>query len=103
NIDAAVHWMRDYGDKDQDMFLEYCSTSERGLVSQGWKDSTSDVISHRDGRIAEPPIALCEVQAYAYAAYHAVSYLARRLDRVNEADYWELAAESLRAEFLSRF
>ena len=45
-------------------------------VNQGWKDSW-DSVSYRDGHLGEPPIALCEVQGYAYAAYRAMSYLGR--------------------------
>ena len=41
--------------------------SSKGLVQQGWKDS-NDSVFHADGKIAEPPIALCEVQGYVYAA-----------------------------------
>ena len=37
-----------------------------GSVNQGWKDS-HDSVFHADGRLAQGPIALCEVQAYVYA------------------------------------
>ncbi|HVB75242.1 MAG TPA: glycogen debranching N-terminal domain-containing protein [Ktedonobacteraceae bacterium] len=103
NIEAAARWMTEYGDKDKDTFLEYQSTSDRGLISQGWKDSSGETISHRDGSIAAPPIALCEVQAYAYAAYRAVSYLADRLGKSEEAAYWSGVAEKLQANFLRSF
>ena len=39
----------------------------QGLQNQGWKDSL-DSVFHADGRLAEGPIALAEVQAYVYAA-----------------------------------
>ncbi len=42
-------------------------TGSRALANQGWKDS-HDSVQFADGRLAEPPIALCEVQAYAYDA-----------------------------------
>lgn len=103
NVEAAARWMRDYGDKDKDLFLEYFSTSERGLISQGWKDSTGETVSHLDGSIAAPPIALCEVQGYAYAAYRAMGYLATRLGRLEDAVYWLEIAGKLQASFLSRF
>jgi hypothetical protein len=61
-LEQALAWMVDYGDADGDGFLEYQDSSGRGLVNQGWKDS-ADGIRFRDGRIAEGPIALCEVQA----------------------------------------
>jgi glycogen debranching enzyme len=67
HAERALAWMDDYGDLDGDGFLEYLRQSNSGLVNQGWKDSW-DGIRFRDGRIARPPIALCEVQGYAYAA-----------------------------------
>ncbi|MFE4462308.1 amylo-alpha-1,6-glucosidase, partial [Nocardia tengchongensis] len=50
-----------------DGFVEYQRKTDRGLANQGWKDSW-DAISFADGRLADPPIALCEVQGYVYAA-----------------------------------
>ena len=66
-LEAALHWMTEYGDADGDGFLEYLDASGRGLANQGWKDS-SDSIRFADGRIAAGPVALCEVQGYAYEA-----------------------------------
>src|SRR5260221_12787679 len=56
-----------------------------------------------DGRLIEPPVALCEVQGYAFAAYGAIAALARRLGRHDEAVEWEQAAERIRANFLREF
>ena len=67
NIEAALAWIDHYGDRDGDGFVEYYRVSENGLANQGWKDS-HDSIFHADGRLATGPIALCEVQAYVYAA-----------------------------------
>ena len=102
HAEAAAHWMRHYGDRDGDTFLEYAKTSETGLVNQGWKDSW-DSISYRDGRLSEPPIALCEVQGYAYAAYQAMSYLANRLGLRKEQEHWRSVAQTLRTNFLRDF
>jgi len=75
NLEAALGWMRDYGDSDRDGFLEYVDTTGHGLANQGWKDS-GDSIQWRDGALTEGPIALCEVQAYAYeAAMHGAELL----------------------------
>jgi glycogen debranching enzyme len=63
----ALEWMDRYGDRDGDGYLEYLKDVDAGLDNQGWKDS-GDAIRRRDGTFAEPPIALCEVQGYAYAA-----------------------------------
>lgn len=66
--EAAARWMDDYGDIDRDGFVEYIRMSERlGLQNQGWKDSHNSIV-FSDGRLAAPPIALSEVQGYAYDA-----------------------------------
>jgi glycogen debranching enzyme len=75
NADRALDWIRDYGDRDGDGFVEYQRLNDRGLINQGWKDSW-DGINFADGRLAEPPIALCEVQAYVYDAYMARAWIA---------------------------
>ncbi|GGH34490.1 glycogen debranching N-terminal domain-containing protein [Microbacterium album] len=63
----ALGWLMEYGDSDGDGFIDYIDRTGTGLANQGWKDS-GDSIQWRDGRLAEGPIALCEVQGYAYEA-----------------------------------
>lgn len=75
NLLAAVEWLGAYGDVDGDGFLEYGRRSKDGLIQQGWKDS-NDSVFHADGRLAQGPIALAEVQAYTFAALHGMSELA---------------------------
>ena len=65
NIEAALSWLEKDGDRDGDGFIEYGRRSNEGLVNQGWKDSRNSVF-HSDGALAKGPIALVEVQAYAY-------------------------------------
>jgi glycogen debranching enzyme len=101
-IEAALLWMAEYGDLDGDGFLEYDRKSLNGLINQGWKDS-SDSIFHADGRLAEAPIALAEVQAYAYAAYLGAAELAGHLGEAQRAVTLKLAAESLREKFERAF
>lgn len=67
NIKAALHWIDQYGDKDGDGFIEYHCHNERGVKNQGWKDNAVS-LQFRDGRFPDPPIALCEAQAYVYTA-----------------------------------
>ena len=74
NLEAALAWIEQYGDMDGDGYIEYLCRSTRGMKNQGWKDSVSSM-THRDGQRAEPPIALVEVQGYAYAAWTAAAYL----------------------------
>lgn len=102
NAQAAARWITDYGDRDGDTFIEYHKASEKGLTNQGWKDSW-DAISCGNGQIPTSPLALCEVQGYAFAAYNAMSYLATRLNRLEEAERWRQAAAALQANFLRHF
>ncbi len=67
HLDRALYWLEHYADPDQDGFVEYIDRTGRGLANQGWKDSFNSVRFH-DGRIAQAPIALCEVQGYAHRA-----------------------------------
>jgi glycogen debranching enzyme len=64
--EKALRWMEAFGDQDGDGFIEYLPSGS-GLANQGWKDST-DAIQYADGRLANAPIALVEVQAYAHRA-----------------------------------
>lgn len=67
NLEAALNWMMRWGDADADGFLEYVDRTGHGLSNQGWKDS-GDSVRWRNGALAKGPIALCEVQGYAYQA-----------------------------------
>jgi glycogen debranching enzyme len=67
-VDAALEWCAGPGDPDGDGYVEYRRSTPEGLHNQGWKDS-HDAIHFADGELAEPPIALCEVQAYTYAGW----------------------------------
>jgi glycogen debranching enzyme len=102
NALAAARWITDFGDRDGDGFVEYAKISAIGLVNQGWKDSW-DAITHADGSLAPPPIALCEVQGYVYAAYREMSYLAGRLGMPEPAASFDGMADRLRDSFTQRF
>jgi glycogen debranching enzyme len=65
--EAALEWIDTFGDYDGDGLVEYKTRSPRGLRNHGWKDA-HDAIVHTNGVLAEPPIALIEVQAYVYMA-----------------------------------
>ena len=74
HVVRALEWMQTSGDPDGDGFLEYARRGSAGLINQGWKDS-HDSIFHDDGSLAEGPIAVCEVQGYAYAAWRGAAGL----------------------------
>ncbi|HEX9265172.1 MAG TPA: amylo-alpha-1,6-glucosidase [Candidatus Binatia bacterium] len=102
NINLALDWMDRYGDKDGDGLIEYARLSANGLIQQGWKDSW-DSISHEDGALAAAPIALCEVQAYAYAAKRAGATIALALGQVEKSQTLLVQAEKLKSNFHKRF
>jgi glycogen debranching enzyme len=102
NVLAALEWMDRYGDPDHDGFIEYHRRSPNGLIQQGWKDS-HDSVFHADGRLAEGPIALCEVQGYAYAARLAGSDLADALGQHEVARNLRDTARRLREHFQKQF
>jgi glycogen debranching enzyme len=77
---AAMRWIDVYGDRDGDGFVEYARRTDHGLFTQSWKDS-HDSQRFRDGRIAEPPIAPCEVQGYVYDAKLRIAEIARQVWR----------------------
>jgi glycogen debranching enzyme len=90
-VRAAIDWMARYGDRDKDGFLDYGRRHASGLRNQGWKDS-EDAVFHADGRLAEPPIALAEVQGYAFLAYREAALLA--FERGEKALSQELEEEA---------
>lgn len=100
--DNALSWMEHYGDRDGDGFLEYQRATDRGLTNQGWKDSW-DGINDLSGRLAEPPIALCEVQGYAYAAWLARADLAEAFGDHERAHSCRERAGKLKQLFAERF
>ncbi|AFR27589.1 glycogen debranching N-terminal domain-containing protein [Arthrobacter sp. Rue61a] len=102
HADRAIEWLEQYGDRDGDGFIEYQRPNEHGLINQGWKDSW-DGINFADGRMAEAPIALCEVQAYAYAAYVGRSLLARAAGDTAVERRCADRAETLKAAFNEAF
>lgn len=100
NLEAALAWMRDYGDSDGDGLIEYIDETSHGLANQGWKDS-GDSIQWRDGTLAEGPIALCEVQAYAYEAAVGGAAILEHFGR--PGDGWRSWAADLKARFAESF
>ncbi|WP_427172657.1 glycogen debranching N-terminal domain-containing protein [Arthrobacter sp. 92] len=101
NLQDALEWLRDHGDLDGDGFLEYLDASGAGLVNQGWKDS-GDAIRWHDGTLAKGPIALAEVQAYAYEAAIMGADLLESFGRSGAEEWRDYAAgmaERFRAQF----
>ncbi len=89
----ALEWMNRYGDIDGDGYLEYLSRSTGGIRDQGWKDSRG-AISYDDGTPVAPPIALAEVQGY---AYRAMKEMAELLERKGEPELARSLTQRARA------
>ena len=102
NALAALSWIDTYGDADGDGFVEYERRSERGLLNQGWKDS-SDAIRDRTGREAVPPIALAEVQGYVFDAKRRMARLAAMRGETELAARLDAQADQLSTRFESAF
>jgi glycogen debranching enzyme len=102
HIERALDWINRHGDVDGDGFVEYARHSTRGLTQQGWKDS-GDSVFHADGKLAEPPIALCEVQGYVFAAKLAAARLGEVLGDGRKCAALQDEAENLRLKFEEAF
>ena len=102
NVVAALEWCDRYGDRDGDGFIEYHRENEQGLANQGWKDS-HDAIFHADGRRAEGPIALVEVQSYLYEAKQQAASLAAMLGHATVAARLAQEAARLQERFEDAF
>lgn len=96
-IEAAHSWIDTHADPDHDGFVEYSRKNPSALFHQGWKDGGTDHL-----RI-HPPVAIVEVQGYAYAAHRAFARMAQRTNRPVDVDGTLRAAERLRKEFNRSF
>jgi glycogen debranching enzyme len=102
HIERALAWIDGPADLDGDGFIEYERRTPIGLAHQGWKDS-NDAVFHADGRLAEGPIALCELQAYVYAARLGAAGLADVLGHGERAAELRAQAQALRERFEEAF
>jgi glycogen debranching enzyme len=100
--EVALKWIDRYGDIARDGFVEYKRRTRHGLRNQGWKDS-GDSISFADGRLAEGPIALAEVQGYVFDAKRKMAELYRLLGSPNRARRLERQAQQLKEQFNQAF
>ena len=99
---AATAWIERVCDANPLGLLDYARGESSGLANQGWKDS-EDSVFHADGRFPDGPIALIEVQGYAFAAFRAMAAFAARRDDKAAATHWQQRAERLRATVEERF
>lgn len=87
---------------DERGYMSYIRESDKGLENQGWKDS-GDSVMYADGRLCVPPIALCEVQAYIYAAWLEISRIADLLGYYGLGRKLRMDADALKERFQRDF
>ncbi len=101
NLREAIDWIKTYGDKDGDLFIEFEAKNRNALIWQGWKDS-GDSIKTAEGLKPKEPIALVEVQGYQYAALVNASQLYKDIDP-EYADMLARRAAALKEKFNKDF
>ncbi len=102
NLEAALEWMQGLdADPDQDGFLEY-SPHAGGITNQVWKDS-GDSVFDAQGQDLKAPIAVIEVQAYAYRALLGAAKIYHRLEQPEKSQALERKAHTLQARFEQHF
>jgi glycogen debranching enzyme len=94
SLRAAMQWL-DARSAEGTRLITYERRAPHGLDNQGWKDSRAGV-SFPDGRRAHPPIALVEVQGYAFDAYRRGAQLADALGEGGLAARWRERARRMR-------
>jgi len=98
NVERAVEWMETHGDQDGDGYIDYTSFGKKTLINQGWKD-TGNAVVNADGSLGRPPIALVEVQGYAYLARVLLADLYARAGDVAAGQALRQQGEALRERF----
>ena len=99
---AATEWIERRLDSSPTGFLDYMRGEQTGLANQAWKDS-HDSMFYADGRFPSGPLAVVEVQGYAYAALMAMSELAAVRSDQGRSAAWSARAERLREAIEHRF
>jgi glycogen debranching enzyme len=97
-VKRALDWMEHYGDLDGDGYIEYISRSSGGLNEQGWRDSRGS-LTYPDGSPVAHPVALVEVQGYAYKALSDMAELLQRKGDSAFADKLRQKALRLKTNF----
>ena len=102
NLDAALGWLKRQLDEGGG-YVTYDGLADgKQPVNQSWRDSGTGVL-RRDGSYPVPPLALVEVQGYAFQAMEMMAALLRRAGDGEHAGRLEATAAALRARFLHDF
>ena len=103
NVDRALAWLDRKAAENGAGYVAYDGLAKGDQpVNQSWRDSGNGVL-RADGAYPVPPLALVEVQGYAYRARKLIARLLRRAGEGVAADRLDAAAEALKARFLKDF
>jgi glycogen debranching enzyme len=98
HVERALAWLDNGGDSDGDGYVDYDGGEDGQLSNQGWKDSGEGIV-RADGSLPDPPIALAEVQGYAYLARASLARLYARAGDDGAAERLNREAQELRERF----
>ncbi|MDB5491207.1 MAG: amylo-alpha,6-glucosidase [Micavibrio sp.] len=103
HIEMAINWMIEYGDPDKDGLIKHIIPADRsGLTVQSWMDS-GDAMNNEKGELPDGPLAICEVQGHAYAAYRAAAEMAETLGLKADAELYQSHADLTKKAFDEKF
>lgn len=104
NVDAALAWLDRKTAENDAGWVTYTGIADAHgqPINQSWRDSGTGVLS-ADGSYPKPPLALVEVQGYAFQARVLIAGLFRRSGNGDRASSLEAAADKLRTRFLREF
>ena len=102
HADRALTWIEQYGDRDGDGFVEYRGAHRPRPGQPGLEGLLRRRSRSPTAPIAEPPIALAEVQGYVYAAYLARAHFARERGDARTARRWTERAARAQAPAFNR-
>lgn len=97
SVKLAISWL-DKMIESGGGYIRYQQSQPHELENQGWKDSR-DSIMYRDGTLAQPPLAVCEAQAYLYTARRELSHIASLLGHKQMSRELINGAEDLKERF----
>jgi glycogen debranching enzyme len=102
-VDRALAWLARKSAENEAGYVTYDGVGEGGQpINQSWRDSGTGVL-RADGSYPAPPLALVEVQGYAYQARLLIAGLLRRAGENGQAERLEAEAAALRTRFLRDF
>ena len=102
HLRRAIAWMEQYGDIYGDGYIRFQAKNRNALINQGWMDSY-DSIEISPGKRPREPIALVEVQGYAYQSYVTAAKLYQKAGDFEYSKHLYQKAGILKQRFNTEF